>query len=345
MIPLNFTVPIFLIKVMFFITGFLFFATLFSSFLSSFLQFILADKFDLKVRAYSLFGLTFTNNNNYWERSFKKFSPICECSIGLNIDKNVSKDSLKLQKQFTYSERFISLIVSLLIIWLTRNLLITWYKGEPLTFVESLIVGFSTGMVFHSLIHIITSIYLFEVMFKGFLGYLQSKFDMIKYCNSFEELDLKPIEEIPYKPRLDWERLIYSMLYCYYLLSINKIEEMKKVSHEMTDILWEKEFLLNSAGAYYWLIFYYSEFEPSLEKADRFRDKAWTVLSKDNEANAKRVLAYYFYRLHNDEAKAKILIDEGLSAIDKYSMGVERALEKDLLLKLKKEIESKPIDF
>ena len=339
------SVPIFLIKVMFFITGFFLLAILFSSFLTSFIQFIFADKFDLKVKAFSLFGLTFTKNDNNWIRSFKKISPLCECAICLNIEKAGSKDSLKIQKQFAYLERFISLIIALLIIWATKDLFIAWYKGESLSFLEFLFIGFSIGMLFHSIIHILISIYLFEIMYKGFLGYIQSKFDMIKHCNSFEELDLKPIEELPHQPHTSWERLIYDMLYCYHLLTVNKIEEMKNVSHEMTDILWEKEFLLNNTGAYYWLIFYYSEFEPSLEKAERFRDKAWTVLSKDNEANAKRVLAYYFYRLHKDEKKAKILLDDGLSVIDKYSMGAEREFEKNLLLKLKNEIESKPISF
>ena len=46
-------------------------------------------------------------------------------------------------------------------------------------------------------------------------------------------------------------------------------------------------------------------------------------------------------RVYNDAEKAKSYIEEGLSKIDKYSFGSDRAFEKELLLKLKNEIESK----
>ncbi len=334
-----FTLPLFLIKVMVFITGFLFFATILINVVAVVFQILYADKYGFKIRSFNLFGLIFSKNNNHWRKKFDKLTPFCHCNLTLDLEKPIPKDTLKIQKGLIYSERFSTLFICILINALAANQFISWYKGETLSLIEILFLGFSTGMLFHSILHIGSSIYLFEVMWKGFLGYLQNKYDMLKYCERYEYLELEPLENLPYKPKLDCEILLYNLLYVNYLYSINKIEEIKKISHEMTDIVWERDYLLPETGVYYWLIFYYSEIEPSKELAEKFREKIWATLSKDNDSNAKRVLAYYFYRLYKDKAKAKTLLDEGLSTIDKFSMGAERVFEKELLLKLKNEIE------
>ena len=341
----NFALPLILIKVTAFIIGFLFFATILINVLTALYNLIFAEKYGFKVRTFNLFGLIFSKNDNYWIKKFNKLTPFCHCNLTLDLDKPLPKDTLKTQRRLVYSERFTTFLICILINASMYNQFISLYKGETLSLTEIFLLGFSTGMLFHSFLHIGASVYLFEIMGKGFLGYLQNKYDMTKYCERFEYLDLDPIEKLPYKPKLDCEILLYNLLYVHYLYSINKIEEIKKISHEMTDIVWERDYLLPETGVYYWLIFYYSEIEPSKELAEKFREKIWASLSKDPDSNSKRVLAYYFYRLYNDEAKAKALIDDGLSAIDKFSMGAERTFEKELLLKLKNEIESKPIDF
>ena len=90
--------------------------------------------------------------------------------------------------------------------------------------------------------------------------------------------------------------------------------------------------------AFYWLVFYYSEIKTDKEKAEDFFKKIEPIIINDEDSNAKRVLAYYYYRINNDAEKAKSFIEEGLSTIDNFSFGSDRALEKDLLLKLKNEI-------
>ena len=113
----------------------------------------------------------------------------------------------------------------------------------------------------------------------------------------------------------------------------------------MTDMLEKKSISIFYYASYYWLIFYYSEIERNKEMADEFFKKIELVVCNDEDSNAKGVLAYYYYKLYNDDTKAKTLIEEGLSVIDKYSFGSERAFEKELLLKLKREIDSKPLSF
>ena len=113
---------------------------------------------------------------------------------------------------------------------------------------------------------------------------------------------------------------------------VKTTEEIKRISLEMTDILRKNNtnivnYLCNYL-AYYWLIFYYSEIETDKEKADDYFKKIEPIICNDEDSNAKRILAYYYYRLYNDSEKAKSLIEEGLSRIDKFSFGPDRALEK-----------------
>jgi hypothetical protein len=138
------------------------------------------------------------------------------------------------------------------------------------------------------------------------------------------------------------------LFYSSYLFSLNKTEEMKKVSQEMSDLLVNKNtnivnYLCNYL-AYYWLLFYYSEIETDKEKADDYFKKIEPIICNDEDSNAKRILAYYYYRIYNDSEKAKNLLEEGLARIDKYSFGPDRVLENKLLLKLKNEIESKGLN-
>ena len=336
----DYTVPVFCIKAMFFITGFFLVSTLFANFLVALFVFVFAPKYGFKIKFLSLFGLVFTKKDNKWIKILKGPSPVCFCLPIADVD-NLQQDYLKKEKQLTFSQRFTNLFISIVIFVLTLKPIIAVFKGESISLIELFLIGFSTGMLFHSINHIGISIYIYGKMFKGLVGYVHSKSELLLKGEKFENLDLKPIEELPYKSPSEMEKLFYYLIYCSYLLSLNKFEEMKKVSHEMTDMLEKKSISIFYYASYYWLIFYYSEIEKDKEKADEFFKKIEPVICNDEDSNAKRVLAYYYYRVYNDAEKAKSYIEEGLSKIDKYSFGSDRAFEKELLLKLKNEIESK----
>lgn len=337
---IDYTVPIFCIKAMFFITGFLLVATLFANFLVALFVFVFAPKFGFKIKFLSLFGLVFTKKDNNWIKILKNPAPVCFCLPIADFD-NLQQDYSEKEKQLTFSQRYTNLFISIVIFILTLNPIIAILKGESISLTEIFLIGFSTGMIFHSINHIGISLYVYNKLYKGLLGYIQSKSALLLKGEKIENLDLKPIEELPYKSPSEMEKLYYYLSYCSYLLSLNKFEEMQKVSYEMTDILWKKSFNLFYFASYYWLIFYYSEIEINKEKADDFFKIIGPVICNDEDSNAKRVLAYYYYRVYNDAEKAKSYIEEGLSKIDKYSFGSDRAFEKELLLKLKNEIESK----
>ena len=341
---IDLTTPIFCIKAMAFITGFFLVATLFANFLVALYHFIFASKFGYRIKFISLFGLVFTKKDNKWIKIYKNPAPIC---FSLNLPEiandKLRQDYLKKEKQLIFSQRFTNLFISIVIFVLTLGYIISFFKGESISLIGLFLIGFSTGMVFHSINHIGTSLYVYNKLFKGLIGYIQSKSDLLLEGEKIENLDLKPIAELPYNSPSEMEKLYYYLIYCSYLLFLNKFEELQKVSHEMTDILWKKSMNLFYFASYYWLIFYYSEIEKNKDKADDFFKIIEPVVCNDEESNAKRVLAYYYYRIYNDAEKAKSLIEEGLAGIDKYSFGEERVFEKELLLKLKNEIDSKPV--
>lgn len=341
---IDYSVPVFCLKAFLFITGFFFVSTILTNIFDVLYYFLFANKFGYRIKFISLLGLVFVKKGNKWVKILYNPSLLCICLPVIDCE-NIQQDYLKKEKQLNYSQRFVTLFISIIIFALTFKPIIAIFKGESISLTDIFLIGFSTGMIFHSLNHILISIYVYGRINKGLTGYTQSKSELMLKGDSIENLDLKPIEELPYKSPSEIEKLFYYLIYVSYLLSLNKQEELEKVSHEMTDMLWKKNMNLFYYYSYYWLIFYYSEIEKDKEKADDFFKKIDAFISNDEESNAKRVLAYYYYRLYNDGNKARTLIEEGLSTIDKYSCGSERALEKKLLLNLKNEIESKPIDF
>ncbi len=339
---IDYSIPVLCIKAMAFIIGFFLVATLLANFLVLLYHLIFAPKYGYRIKFFSLFGLVFIKKDNRWKKIYNSLAPVC---FSMNLpkfdEKNFQQDYLKKEKQLIYSQRFTNLFISIVIFALTSSHIIQFLKGESISLSGLFLIGFSTGMVFHSVNHIGISFYIYNKLFKGLLGYIQNKSELLIKGEKIENLDLKPIEELPYKSPSEMEKLYYYLMYCSYLLSLNKFEEIKKVSHEMTDMLWKKSLNLFNFASYYWLIFYYSEIEKDKEKADDFFKIIEPFICNDEESNAKRVLAYYYYRVGNDAEKAKSLIEEGLAGIDKFSFEVERNFEKELLLKLKTEIENK----
>ena len=68
-------------------------------------------------------------------------------------------------------------------------------------------IGFSFGMLFHSFRHLKTTNYIYNTLYKGFLVYVQSKCDLMKFNENFDNFDLKPIEELPYKSISNAEKI------------------------------------------------------------------------------------------------------------------------------------------
>lgn len=337
---IDYTVPIFCIKAMAFITGFFIISTIIANLYIALYSFIFARKYGYRTKFISLFGLVFTKIKNKWVKIIYQPSPLCLYIPTIDSD-NIKPDYYLMEKKLSASEKYSKLIISIIIFALTLKPIVAFFNGESLNLTEWFLIGFSTGMIFHSINHILIHNYIYNKLYKGILGYIHDKSKLLIKDESFANLDLKPLEELPYKSPSELEKILYYLFYYYYLLALNKKEGMEKGSHEITNMLWNRKLNLIYYQAYYWLIFYYSEIEIDKEKADVFFRKIEPVICNDEDSNAKRILAYYYYKLYNDSEKAKTLIEEGLSVIDKYAFGADRNLEKELLVKLKNEIETK----
>ncbi len=337
---IDFTIPIFCIKSIAFITGFFLVSTILGNLYNAIYNFIFAKKYGYRTKFISIFGQVFIKKDNKWIKVCRNPNPMC-MSINTIDSDNIQEDYLKMEKNLSASGNYSKLFLSIFIFVLTLKPVIAVFKGESISIIELFLIGFSTGMIVHSIDHILIHNYVYNKLYKGILGYIHDKGELLRKENTFVNLDLKPIEELPYKSPSEVEKIYYYLFYCLYQLSLNNKDEMKKVSYEITDMLGNRNLNLLYYLAYYWQIFYYSEIETDIEKANEFFKKIEPIIINDEESNAKRVLAYYYYRVHNDTEKAKSLIEEGLSQIDKYAFGADRTLEKDLLLKLKNEIESK----
>lgn len=68
------------------------------------------------------------------------------------------------------------------------------------------------------------------------------------------------------------------------------------------------------------LIFYYSYLEKDLNKAERYKNQAPSMIENDMDLNGRRVYAYYLYGKEADTDKILEVIAEGLAVAQEYPM-------------------------
>ena len=140
----------------------------------------------------------------------------------------------------------------------------------------------------------------------------------------------------PVKRRALNEKVLYLMFYCEYLLDAGRTEEMRYPIYSLNNMLSGEPFSLQFILAYMMLIFYYSRYEINPEIAALYYNKASAAMASDNDANTKRVLAYYAYGIQRDPQKARFFIDKANEVIDKFSptAPAENRLERRLINEL-----------
>lgn len=323
-----------------FILGFCIAADLVVQVIENILKIIFVPRFGLKISSVSFFGLFFIKQNDRWEVSFRQPSLLCQCAIGIDVSKPIPEDSEKREKQAAYLVGVLMILISLSVAFLFSDYCLKLFHGEMISLSNIFILSFVTGMVFHSVVHMGICVYTWRVVMKRLAGYIDATIKKIRQGYSFEDLNLKPIEELPYKI-LKSEKMLYYNLYVYYLMVTGEVEEMQIISHEITYLLNHSEFIIQYTGLYYWLVYYYSKYEIDPVMADKFFKSIRTILNKDSDANAKRVLAQYYYGIQKDMEKARKYLNEGLACVDSFSCGGERVLERKLLEELAETLREK----
>lgn len=325
-------------QLIFLVLGFFIISIMAVQMIEVILSIIFIPRFGFKIPSVSFFGLVFMKQEEKWKISLKRLSYLCQCNIIHDISKPVSEDSEKKEKQASYLVKVSVLLISLFTAFMCSDCFLKLFHGGTASLLDIFIVSFVTGMVVHSITHFGICVYTYKTIMKRLGGYVNAIAKKMRQGYSFEELNLRPIEELPYKNVSQTEKLLYYNFYVYYLVATGQTGRLPKISHEMTYLLEYSEFIVQQTGLYYWLIYYYSRYEINSERADKFLKKVWPVLSEDSDANAKRVLAYYYYGIQRDREKAGKYLKEGLACVGHFSCGAERDLERKLLEELAGEL-------
>lgn len=326
----------FIIALMIILTGFFPAAIYTKSLIQILFTLLFAPKFDMKCTQISIFGWTFNHQNGKWLRSYKGyFVPLIQYNATLDLNRYQVGKSEKRARNYDIVRIALLLVISLMLLLLNLGMfkeLLYFPKLHPLKLFS---LSFTVGMIYQSVSLLCIGLYTYLVMMKGLTGYTDSILNRLRSGESFEALELKHVNELPYPKANQIERMMYHNLYLMYLLATKQYCKMKPIIEEMTDYYRERAFILQDTPGYYLLVFYYSAFEPDEGMAEWFFDKVRSTLETDPDANAKRVLACYNLNIVKDYKMARKYTDEGLLTVEHYSTeGAERDLERRLLMEL-----------
>ncbi len=294
-----------------------------------------APLFGLRCCTISGFGLLFMNEDGKWKCKKDKFSPLIQEVVIVDISKPVPDDMDKKDWQYTLVCNTIELIVGIVAFWLLKDQMRAMFLWDDASAAQLFLGALAYGLVLNGAVHFILAFYSRFVIMKRLGGYVNKLITKFRQGVSFEDMGIKPLSQLPYKNPSKIEKMMYYQIYVPYLISIGDIDGLKEPMEEMREYFAKRDFILQETLSYYWLIFYYSRYEINPVNADAFFERVSRTLLNDGDANAKRVLAYYYYGVKNDIPKAQRYIREGFAVIDKFSVpGAERELERKLLLDL-----------
>lgn len=305
---------------------------------------LLAKKFNHYVKSISIFGYAFEYTDGKWKYTAYSKSIFIQHLVVIDLSNYDSKNIGEKAKILNFIKCLVLFAASGLTIYIFRDI-IEKIGNSQLSMAEYCALAFIIGFVSQSIISFGIFIYVNCFVMKNFGGYIDNLLDRIREHASFEDLEMKPIEQLPYKNTKKTERIIYLQLYLMYLFNNDMNEEDKEPITEIHEYLKEKEFLFELTLCYFHLIYYYSEIEFNQQSAFYFVDKMGENLFNDNGANAKRVVAYYLYNVIKDNEGAKRYIDEGLSLLyDGQLSYAEQQVEQKLLHRLNDRIKQENLN-
>ncbi len=325
-----------------FITGFLLISVMLKSLLLTLLMLLFAPVFGMRCSMVSLFGLTFVfDRDGSHTCRFAKLTPICTYSVAADLKDSDSYDAKKSdQKQFLCDllARVLLLLIGIGIALCCMDNIRHCIEGNAYVW-EFFLAGFGTGMVFHSLMSLVSMGYTWGVMMKRLGGFTQKMIHRLRAGEPIEQLPLGSVKELGYAHASKTEKMLYYPLYLAWLFLHDRIGDMQPPIREMTEYLLDKDLSMNLTGCYYWLIFYYSRYEINPMLAREFFKKTEKILLSDNDPNAKRVLGYYYFGIERDPAAAARYVADGFACLDRFPAS-EREMERRLLHELDGSIRS-----
>ena len=295
---------------------------------------VLAPLFGRKLSIVNLCGLTFIRqNDDSWTHTFVKPSLMVQTVCCADKKKYNAPDYDRMEMKLLIVHNALHLLVNAGIFWLLWDAVCrSWTIGASVG--DHILAGFALGMLIDALCSIGATIYVYGISMKRLGGYTQSLIKRLRAGERIADMGMKPVSELSFSHPGEVEKMMYYGIYMLYLYDTDQIDAMRQPVREMTAYLRDRAFEPNLILQYYWLIFYYSRYELNPQLADCFLDKVSSVIFADKDANAKRVLGYYYFGIVRDIEAASRYVKEGLAVIDNFSTGDERDIEKILLLTL-----------
>lgn len=302
----------------------------------------LAPRYGFCCKQVSIFWWVFKKEQGKWTCNRECFSLIIQYTVSVDIEKPIPEDIDKKERIYVALSKAITFLVSMIVLVLCKDFVHALVRLECSNAVELFFAAFSVGMVWHSIVDVFISLYTYLVLMKRLGGYVDSLIKRLRNGETYESMNLQPVEDLPYKNPTMYEKGMYYLFYIPYLICMDRIEALKQPIKEMTDHYLAREYILQETPIYYWLIYYYSRYEVNEYYANVFCHKVSSTLEKDMDANGRRVLAYYYYGIKHDIETSRRYVEEGMSVIEKYGLpGAERELERKLLMELDEMITAK----
>ncbi|MBO7472541.1 MAG: hypothetical protein J6U00_00820 [Ruminococcus sp.] len=324
-------------KTCIFITGFLLLPLLAAEIVALTTNLIFAPALGMRVTNISFFGLEFNVSDNKWTVSLRRFSPIIQHDVRFDSRKSVESFSDRKADMLQFLSVAAKFAVAAALCFSLRGLLT---KPEHFTHTELLLFSFAAGMVFHAFFSLAMYIYTSLVLVKRLGGCINSIIKRLRQGESYASIDMKPMEELGLKKSTKNEQLLYYQLYMGHLAAMGNYNGMREPSHKAMNILMDRGYFVQETGSYYWLIYFFSEVEPNPQITDLLLERLGSVINKDNDANAKRVLAYYLFNIKRDFDGAQEMVNEGFRALDSDAgLATERDLERLLLTDLNERLQ------
>lgn len=157
------------------------------------------------------------------------------------------------------------------------------------------------------------------------------------------EIELPPLEELPYENATKMEKIMYSLSRYRIAEMKNDLAALTETAHFLTEQDTEKLIPGMQVAVDGTLVNYYSFREINAALAKKYYERSRLELEKDKDSNGRRRLAYYAYYIEGDREKAKKYLAEGIKALDAREtvmLDVEHDLEEKMLRYLEEQLKA-----
>ena len=295
-----------------------------SSFISAVTECSLAPLFKCQVHMFSFFGFTSLKTDTGWKRTFHNFSPICQ---NLVVTKPGEGNAEKREKIFAFTYSFISLMIC---VGITVACL-GFFKNEPHVYVDHIVMSICVGMLFMRLMHFVMAIRIITTADKRLSGVVRQYGKRIMVGVPYRDLNMQPLENLNFSNATKSEQLFYNMIYLYYLLDNERMEEVFTLTDQMELMVRDMGYTVQLTPIHYWLVYYYSVMVNNEELAKKYADGIWSVLMADEDSNAQRTLSAYYFGVARDKEKAMECFRKAKDGLPKIKYESERELEAKIL--------------